>query len=309
MFSKVFSAHVNGVDAEIVEVETDIASMGLPTFNMVGLADAAVRESRDRVRSALKNVNMNVFAKPITINLAPADFKKDGTHFDLPVAVGLALSGGFLSGATDSILFAGELSLDGKLRGVSGILPITLAAKNAGFKMIALPIENADEAAIVEGIDVYKFASFNDVLHFITSPEAHAPHKVDAQALFRKNSFYRDDFSEVKGQMTARRCAEIAAAGMHNLLMIGSPGSGKTMIARRLPSIMPDMSIDEAIETTKIHSVAGLVKSAKDLKSIRPFFSPHHTSSNVSLIGGTVRYKTYLNHSEYTLTNTSMEAI
>ncbi|PLX68034.1 MAG: magnesium chelatase [Denitrovibrio sp.] len=287
MFSKVFSAHVNGVDAEVVEVETDIASMGLPAFNMVGLADAAVRESRDRVRSALKNINMNVFAKPITINLAPADFKKDGTHFDLPLAVGLAISGGFISGDSDDTIYAGELSLDGKLRGVSGILPITIAAKEAGFKKIVLPSQNADEAAIVEGIDVFSMTSLDEALSFANGSSSFSPHKVDAMALFSKNSFYKDDFSEVKGQQTARRCAEIAAAGMHNLLMIGSPGSGKTMIARRLPSIMPEMTLSEAIETTKIHSVAGFVKSAKDLKSSRPFFAPHHTSSNVSLIGGT----------------------
>jgi len=287
MFSKVFSAHVNGIEAELVEVETDIGSMGLPSFSMVGLADAAVRESRDRVRSALKNININVFAKPITINLAPADFKKDGTYFDLPVAVGLASSGGCITGSTDNILFAGELSLDGRLRGVSGILPITLCAKDAGFKKIAVPKDNADEAAIVEGIDIYPFETLDGVLHFINEPDKYAPHKVDTHQLFQKNRFYKEDFTEIKGQLVARRCAEIAAAGMHNLLMIGAPGSGKTMIARRLPGIMPDMSLDEAIETTKIHSVAGLVRSASDLKSTRPFLAPHHTSSNVALIGGT----------------------
>lgn len=287
MFSKVFSAHVNGIDADTVEVETDIASMGLPSFSMVGLADAAVRESRDRVRAALKNIRINLFAKPITINLAPADFKKDGTHFDLPVAVGLALSGGAVSGDVSDTLFAGELSLDGRLRGVSGILPITLCAKNAGFKRIVVPAENADEAAVVTGINVHPFESLDGVLHFIGDPSSVSPHKVDTKKLFLKNSFYTEDFSEVKGQLTARRCAEIAAAGMHNMLMIGSPGSGKTMIARRLPTIMPGMSMEEAIETTKIHSVAGLVKSASDLRSTRPFFAPHHTSSNVALIGGT----------------------
>jgi len=286
MFSKVYSAHINGIDAEIVEVETDIASMGLPAFNMVGLADAAVRESRDRVRSALKNININLFAKPITINLAPADFKKDGTHFDLPVAVGLAVSGGNIPAPDTDTLFAGELSLDGKLRGINGILPIALGAKNAGFSKLIVPLENADEAAIVEGIDIYPFDSLDEVLFFIKAPDR-APHKVDLVKLFEQNRQYDVDFSEVKGQMAARRCAEIAAAGMHNILMIGTPGSGKTMIARRLPTILPDMSLGEAIETTKIHSVAGLVKSAKDLRSTRPFFAPHHTSSNISLIGGT----------------------
>jgi magnesium chelatase family protein len=286
MFSKVFSAHLSGVTAEIVEVETDIGSMGLPSFNMVGLADASVKESRDRVKSALKNININVFAKPITINLAPADFKKDVTHFDLPVAVGLSLSGGMIEGDVKDTLFAGELSIDGMLRQVNGILPITIAARDAGFKNIILPQDNADEAAIVEGINVFPFKRLDEVLDFIRAPHT-TPHTVDVQALFNKNSFYKIDFAEIKGQMVAKRCAEIAAAGMHNMLMIGSPGSGKTMIARRLPTIMPDMTLDEAIETTKIHSVAGLVKSSSDLKSTRPFFSPHHTSSNVALIGGT----------------------
>lgn len=287
MFSKFFSAHVNGIDAELVEIETDLASMGLPSFNMVGLADASVRESRERVRSALKNLNINVFAKPITINLAPADFKKDGTHFDLPVAVGLARSGGSISSSAEDTLFAGELSLDGKLRRVNGILPIVLCAKKAGFKKAVIPKENADEAAIVSGIDIHPMDRLDEVLHLIENPSEYKPYKIDTKALFSKNSFYAEDFSEVKGQKTARRCAEIAAAGMHNLLMIGAPGSGKTMIARRLPGIMPEMSLDEAIETTKIHSVAGLVRSAKDLKSTRPFFAPHHTSSNIALIGGT----------------------
>lgn len=287
MFSKVFSAHVSGIDADIVEVETDIASMGLPSFNMVGLADAAVRESRDRVRAALKNINMNVFAKPITINLAPADFKKDGTYFDLPVAIGLAAAGGHINNDTSDTLFAGELSLDGRLRGVNGILPIAICAKEAGFKNLIVPAENGDEAAIVDGIDIYPFETLGDVFAFIEKTEETSPHKIDTDKLFKTNSVYKEDFSEVKGQMVARRCAEIAAAGMHNLLMIGTPGSGKTMIAKRLPSIMPDMTLDEAIETTKIHSVAGMVRSGSDLKSSRPFFSPHHTSSNVALIGGT----------------------
>jgi magnesium chelatase family protein len=287
MFSKVFSAHVTGIDAEIVEVETDIGSVGLPSFSMVGLADAAVKESRDRVRSALKNVQMSVFAKPITINLAPADFKKEGTHFDLPVAIGLSISGGFIKRQPDDTLFAGELSLDGRLREVSGILPITLAAKNSGFKNIVIPKGNADEAAIVPGINIFPFSTFDEVLCHIENPASSESYTIDVLSLFQKNRYYTEDFSEIKGQKTAKRCAEIAAAGMHNMLMIGSPGSGKTMIARRIPTILPEMTLDEAIETTKIHSVAGLVKSAKDLKNTRPFFSPHHTSSNVALIGGT----------------------
>jgi len=287
MFSKVFSAHVTGIQADMVEVETDIGSMGLPSFSMVGLADAAVRESRDRVKSALKNINMNIFAKPITINFAPADFKKEGTHFDLPVAVGLAVSGGSIPQPDEDILFAGELSLDGRLRGVTGILPMAVYARDNGFKKFVIPAENADEAAIVDGVDILPFENLTDVFDMLNGGSVCEPHRVDIASIFDRKSFSSVDFSEVKGQQTARRCAEIAASGMHNLFMLGTPGSGKTMIARRVSTIMPEMSLDEIIETTKIHSVAGLVKGKSDLAAERPFFAPHHTSSNVALVGGT----------------------
>jgi magnesium chelatase family protein len=287
MFSRVFSAHVTGIEADVVEVEVDIGSMGLPSFNMVGLADAAVRESRDRVKSALKNINMNVFAKPITINLAPADFKKEGTHFDLPVAVGLAVSGKMLPEVSGDILFAGELSLDGRLRGVSGILPMAAYAAKNGFKKMIVPYENADEAAIVEGIEIFPFKELSEVFSFLRGDSSLTPYHVDLDTILDRNINCSVDFADVKGQQTARRCAEIGASGMHNIFMLGTPGSGKTMIARRMPTIMPDMSLTEAIETTKIHSVAGLVKSKNDLAAERPFFAPHHTSSNVALVGGT----------------------
>lgn len=287
MFSKVFSALVNGIDAEIVEVETDIAPVGLPSFSMVGLAEAAVRESRDRVKAAMKNISMNIFAHPITVNLAPGDIKKEGTHFDLPVAIGLVCSSGMLKSVPEDCLFAGELSLDGRLRAVSGILPISAGAAKAGFKKIIVPKENGDEAAIISGIKVYPFEDLSSVIEFIKSDCEGAEHQVNRESLFSSNREYHVDFSDVKGQFTARRCAEIAAAGMHNLFMVGSPGSGKTMIAKRIPTIMPDMTLDEAIETTKIHSVAGLIRNSGDIAAQRPFFSPHHTSSNIALIGGT----------------------
>jgi magnesium chelatase family protein len=287
MFSKIYSALVNGIEAEIVEVETDISSVGLPSFSMVGLAETAVKESRDRVKAAMKNISMNVFAHPITINLAPGDIKKEGTHFDLPMAIGLTCSAGMIKQPPEDCLFAGELSLDGKLRGVNGILPIAEGAKKAGFKKLIVPADNADEAAVIDGIDVFPFADLSSVTDFINNGCEGAPHKLDRAKLFCNIKEYEVDFADVKGQFAARRCAEIAAAGMHNLFMIGSPGSGKTMIARRMPTILPDMTLTEAIETTKIYSVAGLIKSGSDLAVHRPFCSPHHTSSSVALIGGT----------------------
>ncbi|MGE4318393.1 MAG: YifB family Mg chelatase-like AAA ATPase [Deferribacterales bacterium] len=289
MFSKVFSALVNGIDADIVEVETDISSVGLPSFNMVGLAETAVKESRDRVKAAMKNIGINIFSHPITINLAPADIKKEGTHFDLPIAIGLVCSGGMLKEVPSDCLFAGELSLDGGLRGVTGILPIAAGAKKAGFTKLIVPSDNADEAAVIDGIDVFGFDDFSSVLKFITDGCAGSAHVLDRNKIFKNNDIYGVDFSDVKGQFAARRCAEIAAAGMHNLFMLGSPGSGKTMIARRIPTIMPEMTLEEAIETTKIHSVAGLIRSGKDLAGSRPFLAPHHTSSNIALIGGTAK--------------------
>lgn len=287
MFSKVYSALVNGIDAEIVEVETDIASVGLPSFSMVGLADAAVRESRDRVKAAMKNIDMNIFAHPITVNLAPGDVKKEGTHFDLPVAIGLARSAGLLPDIPSDCLFAGEVALDGKLRGAAGMLPISAGAAKADFKKIIVPTDNADEAAIIDKIDVYGFDDLSSVLEFIKNGCEGEKHKCDKEAVFGRRNTFGADFSDVKGQFAVRRCAEIAAAGMHNMFMVGSPGSGKTMIARRIPTILPDMSLDEAIETTKIHSVAGLIRGSGDIAVDRPFFAPHHTSSNIALIGGT----------------------
>lgn len=287
MFSKVFSAQVNGIEAEIVEVETDIGAVGLPSFNMVGLAETAVKESRDRVKSAMKNMNLNVFAHPITVNLAPGDIKKEGTHFDLPVAVGLTCSAGMVKSVPEDCLFAGELSLDGKLRAVGGILPIAEGAKKAGFSKLIVPLDNADEAAVIDGIDIFPFEDLSSVTEFINADCKGTPHILDKKSLYTSVKEYDVDFADVKGQFAARRCAEIAAAGMHNLFMIGSPGSGKTMIARRMPTILPDMTLIEAIETTKIYSVAGLIRSGRDLAVHRPFCSPHHTSSSIALIGGT----------------------
>jgi magnesium chelatase family protein len=290
MFCRIFSAHVAGIDGVIVEVEVDTANVGLPSFSMVGLAEASVRESRDRVRSALKNLGFNIFNKPITVNLSPADFKKEGTGFDLPIAVGLLESSGILDAETDKILFTGELSLDGLLRPVSGVLSVAMTAREKGFHTLILPKENLPEASLVQGLKIGAAESLSDVLSWLKDGSG-IEITTGTGGGDTSGSAFRHNFSDVKGQLTARRAAEIAAAGMHNILMIGPPGSGKTMIARRLPGILPLMSMDEAVETLKIHSVAGMVKSAGEVSFHRPFVSPHHTSSNVAVVGGTSKAK------------------
>jgi len=242
VFAKVFTSHVIGIEASVVEVETDISAMGMPSFNIVGLADNAVRESKERVKSALKNLGHNIFAKPVTINLAPADFKKDGSHFDLPIAVGLLKASEIIEADTDNILFAGELSLDGRLRGVNGILPIALSAKSSGFTSMIVAAENADEASVVDGINVYGFEEVGAVTAFLRGDIERSPVVANHENMFLKSVEIINDFSDIKGQYAARRAAETACSGMHNMLMVGSPGSGKTMMAKRLPGILPSMS-------------------------------------------------------------------
>ncbi|MEF3255782.1 MAG: YifB family Mg chelatase-like AAA ATPase [Deferribacterales bacterium] len=287
MFSKVLSFHIIGIDAVLVDVEVDIREIGLPSFTIVGLAEGAVKESKERVKSALKNLNFNFFAKPITINLAPADIKKEGSHFDLPLAVGLIAAAGYLSKDLSDIAFIGELSLDGELRGVNGVLPMTISAKQSGIKNIILPKDNAEEASIVEGVNVYGFSNLSEIISFLVGDEPHEKYLFKPNYKDDEIPHYDVDFSDIKGQFNAKRGAEIAAAGMHNLLMIGPPGSGKTMIARRIPTILPSMSLEESIETTKIHSVAGILKTKGRLVRERYFSAIHHTTSDIALIGGT----------------------
>jgi magnesium chelatase family protein len=258
-------------------------------FHTVGLPDAAVRESRDRVRAALKNCGYDIPPTHITINLAPADIKKEGSGFDLPMALGIVGAyGGLTKKEISDCLFVGELSLDGGIRGVRGALPIALEARGRKILRMVVPEANAREAAMVGGVEVYPVKSLLDVIHFINSGNGIAPMKADADSLLRESQQFFVDFKDVRGQQTAKRAIEIACAGGLNILMIGPPGSGKTMLAKRMPTILPPLSFEEALETTKIHSVAGVLDQKNGLVGTRPYRSPHHTISDAGLIGGGV---------------------
>lgn len=286
MLSTVLSGAVFGVDGYLVTVETDIAH-GIPVFNIVGLPDTAVKESQHRVQAAIKNSGIAFPNRRITVNLAPADIKKEGPAFDLPIALGIvAAAGGIPPGVLSGYVILGELSLDGSARPVKGVVAMAVAARVANVRGMIVPDHNAAEAALVPELPVFGATSLVQTINFLKGVEQIEPAHTDARQLFEQSAVFSVDFSEVHGHAHAKRALEIAAAGAHNVLMLGPPGSGKTMLSRRLPTILPAFTLDEALETTRIHSVTGALPPGLPIVAVRPFRSPHHNISESGIIGG-----------------------
>jgi magnesium chelatase family protein len=286
MLARVWSAAIIGIDAVKVGVEVDISG-GLPKIVVLGLPDAAVQESKERVKATLKNAGYSFPMRSIVINLTPADLRKEGPSFDLPISIGiLAASEQVNPDLLGDFLFLGEVSLDGSLRPVAGVLPIAAACEQMGIKGLIVPADNAQEAAVVKGISVYGFKTIFEVTDFLNNPDIYEPVNLTENDILAQIQPTTLDLKDVKGQVHARRALEIAATGGHNLIFVGPPGSGKTMLARRLPGILPPLSFEEALDVTRIHSVAGLLKHRGTLVHHRPFRTPHHSASGPSLVGG-----------------------
>ncbi len=286
MVSKINSCALTGIDGCVVEVETDISN-GIPGFDIVGLGDTAVRESRERVRAAIKNSGVDFPVRRITINLAPANLRKEGSVYDVSIAVGILVASEIIiNNELDTYMFLGELSLDGRVKPVAGILPMACCAAANGIKNIFVPEANADEAAVLKNVNIIPVKSLTAIISHLNGTEITSPYTVELDDIFNRQVIYSVDFSDVKGQAGVKRAMEVAACGAHNMLMVGSPGSGKTMLAKRLPTILPRLTFEEALELTKIYSVSGLLPQKTSLISARPFRSPHHTISEISLVGG-----------------------